>query len=206
MLAQVRSCAVTQRTQAPCSVSTTCQQQDRIMLRSVIFWSTFLTLDGVLVNIIHYIVFNSYMYFCGNILKQKFLWWRNVNVNVNEKCECKEEAKVFLLFLFLQVSTGEYFIKHTARAPQRISQLSQWETVMSKSFFPSLTCLAYQGLGPWGAKRNGEGLGSVFVSHQQLTTTGPGEKNSLAVSTPCSVLVQDQVRRHSYHQDPCTHL
>lgn len=87
-------------------------------------------------------------------------------MNVNGKCECKEEAKVFLLFLFLQVNTGQYFIKDTARAPQRISEISQWEKVMSKSFFPSLTCLAYQGLGPSGVKRNGGGLGGVSVSHQ----------------------------------------
>lgn len=89
-----------------------------------------------------------------------------MNVNVNGKRDCKEEAKVFLLFLFLRVSTGECFIKHTAKASQRVSELSRWEEVMSKPFFPSLTCLAYQGLGPSGVKRNGEGLGSVSVSHQ----------------------------------------
>lgn len=73
------------------------------------------------------------------------------------------------------------------RVPQRISELSQWEKAMSKSFFPSLTCLAYQGLGSSGFRRDGEGLGS-----QQQVLEG---KIVWQCLPPCSVLVQDQLRR-----------
>lgn len=81
----------------------------------------------------------------------------------------KRKRKHFYYVYFyksVKSKPGEYFIKHTARVPQRISELSQWEKVRSRSFFPSLTCLAYQGLGPSGFKKNGEELGSVSVSHQ----------------------------------------
>lgn len=95
MLAEVRSSAVTRRSQAPCSVSIMCQQQDKVMLRSAMFCSTFLTPDSVLVNIIDYTLFNFYLCFCGNILKLKFLVMKEEG-----NMEVKRKQKKFIMFIF----------------------------------------------------------------------------------------------------------
>lgn len=144
MLAQVRSCAVTQRSWAPCSVSTVCQQQDKIMLRSVIFCSTFLTFDDVLVNIIDYTIFNSYRCFCGNIFKQKFL--------VMKKCEhiCKWEMwmqrgskSIFIIFIFTSQYRRVFHKAHSKSTTKNISTFLVGRSDVQVLFsFSHLSCLS----------------------------------------------------------------
>lgn len=159
-----------------------CQQQDKILLRSVIFCSTFVTPDGVLVNI-NYIAFNSC--FCGNILKQKFLVMKKEG-NENEK----KQQKYFYYFYFYKSTKSkpeEYFIKHKWECHKEYQNFPSGKksNVQVLFSFSHLSCLSRSWFlrlqeGWWGAG---------------LTTAGPGGKNCLAVSAPCSVLVQDQLRR-----------
>lgn len=79
-------------------------------------------------------------------------------------------------------------MKHTAKVPQTVSELFQWEKVSSKaSFFPSLICFAYRGLGSSGFKSDGKVLGFMSVPHDSRSWS---VKLLGKVSAPCSVLIK----------------
>lgn len=99
-------------------------------------------------------VFNYYMCFCGNILKSRLILTKEEG-NVKVK---RTQNFFYYVYLYksIKCKQGEYFIKHVARVPQRISEHFQWEKVSSQSFFPFLICLVCQSLGPSGFKSDVE--------------------------------------------------
>lgn len=163
-------------------LSTLCQQQDKILLRSVIFCSTFLTPDGVLVNI-NYIAVHSC--FCGNILKQKFLVMKKEG-NENEK----KQQKYFYYFYFYKSTKSkpeEYFIKHEWECHKEYQNFPSGKKQCPSPFFLLSPVLPIKVLVPQASGGMVKGWAHNSRSWR--------EKNVWQCLPPCSVLVQDQLRR-----------
>lgn len=170
MLAQVKSSGVTHISQAPCSVSIMCQHRAQSHAENCDILLYIFNPWPCLTQWNHHrwFVFNYYICFCGNIFKSKLILTKE-----EENMKVKRKQKYFYyvyLYKSVKCKQGKYFIKHVARVPQRISQLFQWEKVSSKSFFPSLICLAYQGLSPPGFKSVGKFLSFASVPHCHPTS------------------------------------
>lgn len=125
MLAQVRSSGVTHMSQAPCSVSIMCQHQAQSHTENCDILLYLFNPWQCLSQWKHHrwFVFNYYICFCGNILKSKLILTKE-EWNVKVKRKQKYFYYVYLC-KSIKCKQVDYFIKHVAWVPQRISELFQ---------------------------------------------------------------------------------